>query len=130
MRVEPTDGTALAVVLTGDGLCPRPHSLDLVRSLVQFSTAAEGAAHVRAVNIHEARTKLSALIQAVERGEEVVITSRNRPVARLVPATPRREEPVFGSAKAAFERSGLTREDIARALAPMSDEELAERGID
>jgi hypothetical protein len=42
---------------------------------------------------------------------------------------PPREKPVFGSAKAAFERSGLTREDIAKALAPMSDEELAEWGI-
>jgi prevent-host-death family protein len=84
---------------------------------------------MRAVNIYEAKTQLSALIQAVEQGEEVVITNRNRPVARLVPAAPRREKPVFGSAKAAFERSGLTDEDIAKALAPMSGEELAEWGI-
>ncbi|HEX6015297.1 MAG TPA: type II toxin-antitoxin system prevent-host-death family antitoxin [Geminicoccaceae bacterium] len=85
---------------------------------------------MRAVNIYEAKTQLSALIQAVERGEEVTITNRNKPVARLVPVAPPREKPVFGSAKAAFERSGLTREDIAKALAPMSDEELAEWGID
>jgi prevent-host-death family protein len=85
---------------------------------------------MRAVNIYEAKTQLSALIQAVEHGEEVVITNRNRPVARLVPAAQRREKPVFGSAKAAFERSGLTEEDIVKALAPMSEEELAEWGID
>lgn len=65
-----------------------------------------------------------------DRGDaEVVITSRNRPVARLVPVEPPRSRPVFGSAREAFERSGLTREDIARALAPMSDEELAGWGI-
>ena len=40
---------------------------------------------MRSVNIYEAKTRLSALIQAVERGEEIVITNRNRPVARLVP---------------------------------------------
>jgi prevent-host-death family protein len=81
------------------------------------------------VSIYEAKTKLSSLLQAVERGEDVVITNRNRPVARLVPIEKPRRRPVFGSAKAAYERSGLTEEDIERALAPMSDEELAEWGI-
>jgi prevent-host-death family protein len=87
---------------------------------------------MRSVSIHEANTRLSALVQAVERGEEIVITNRNRnrPVARLVPAAPPRECPVFGSARAAFERSGLTEADIAKALAPMGDEELRELGID
>ena len=85
---------------------------------------------MQSVSIYEAKTRLSALIQAVERGEEIVITNRNRPVARLVPMAPPRERPVFGSAKAAFERSGLTREDIKKALAPMSEEELREWGID
>jgi len=37
------------------------------------------------VNIHEAKTQLSRLIQAVLAGEEVVISKRNQPVARLVP---------------------------------------------
>ncbi len=36
------------------------------------------------VSIHEAKTHLSKLLAAVERGEEVVITRRNKPVARLV----------------------------------------------
>ena len=69
------------------------------------------------MSITEAKTRLSALIQAVERGEEVVITNRNRPVARLVPIAPPRERPVFGSAKAAFKRSGLTEAEIEKALA-------------
>jgi len=37
------------------------------------------------VNIHEAKTQLSRLIKAVCAGEEVIISNRNHPVARLVP---------------------------------------------
>lgn len=81
------------------------------------------------VNVYEAKTRLSALLEAVRRGEEVVIKNRNRPVARLVAIEPPKRRPVFGSAREAFERSGLTREDIDRALAPMTDEELEEWGI-
>jgi len=36
------------------------------------------------VNIHEAKTNLSRLIDAVEHGEEVIIARHNRPVAKLV----------------------------------------------
>jgi len=39
---------------------------------------------MRQVNIHEAKTNLSRLIEAVEHGEEVVIARHNRAVARLV----------------------------------------------
>lgn len=45
------------------------------------------------VTIHEAKTHLSRLIAAVERGEEVVIARRDKPVVRLViekPAKPKR----------------------------------------
>jgi prevent-host-death family protein len=35
------------------------------------------------VTIHEAKTQLSKLIAAVERGEEVIISRRDKPVARL-----------------------------------------------
>lgn len=35
------------------------------------------------VNIHEAKAKLSEFIEAVERGDRVVICRRNRPVAEL-----------------------------------------------
>lgn len=38
-----------------------------------------------AVNIHEAKTHLSRLVERVEAGEEVVIARAGRPVARLVP---------------------------------------------
>lgn len=38
------------------------------------------------VNIHEAKTSLSKLIEAVKRGEEVVIARAGKPEVRLVPA--------------------------------------------
>lgn len=52
-----------------------------------------------AVNIHQAKTHLSKLIQRVQRGEEITIARAGRPVARLVPiqAAPARRTP--GSAK-------------------------------
>ncbi|HUF20212.1 MAG TPA: type II toxin-antitoxin system Phd/YefM family antitoxin [Burkholderiales bacterium] len=40
------------------------------------------------VNIHEAKTQLSRLIERVKAGEVVVIAKAGKPVARLVPATP------------------------------------------
>jgi len=46
------------------------------------------------VNIHEAKTHLSRLVERVEAGEEITIARAGRPVARLVPvkrnAEPRR----------------------------------------
>ncbi|PYQ28232.1 MAG: type II toxin-antitoxin system prevent-host-death family antitoxin [Acidobacteria bacterium] len=39
---------------------------------------------VEMVTISDARTRLSELVLRVERGEEIVITRRGRPVARLV----------------------------------------------
>jgi prevent-host-death family protein len=37
------------------------------------------------VNIHEAKTHLSKLVEQVEQGETVVIARAGKPVARLVP---------------------------------------------
>ena len=44
----------------------------------------KGAA-VREIGAFEAKTHLSALLEAVAAGESIVITKRGRPVARLVP---------------------------------------------
>ena len=38
---------------------------------------------MRQVNIHEAKTHFSELIAAVERGEEIVIARRGKPVAKV-----------------------------------------------
>ena len=40
---------------------------------------------MREVGAFEAKNKLAALLDLVERGEEVVITRHGKPVARLVP---------------------------------------------
>ncbi len=51
------------------------------------------------VNIHEAKTHLSRLLQRVMAGEEIVIAKSGRPVARLVPFGAKPEPRVPGSAK-------------------------------
>ena len=45
------------------------------------------------VNVHEAKTHLSALLQRVEGGEEIVIARSGQPVAKLVPIPPTPTEP-------------------------------------
>ena len=40
------------------------------------------------VNMLEAKTQLSKLVEAAMRGEEVIIANRGKPMVRLVPAEP------------------------------------------
>jgi prevent-host-death family protein len=44
------------------------------------------------INLFDAKNRLSALIDQVEEGGEVMITRRGKPVARLVPVAPRGEQ--------------------------------------
>ncbi|MEQ3550812.1 type II toxin-antitoxin system prevent-host-death family antitoxin [Pseudonocardia nematodicida] len=67
------------------------------------------------VNVQEAKTRLSQLLAAAERGEEVVIARDGHPVARLVPTgepAPRRVGFVAGSVPDSF-------------FDPLPDDELA-----
>ena len=43
---------------------------------------------MREVGAFEAKNRLGALLDRVEQGEEIVITRRGKPVAKLVPAGP------------------------------------------
>ena len=43
------------------------------------------------VNVSQAKTQLSRLLARVEAGEEVTITRRGKPVARLIAGKPRKE---------------------------------------
>ena len=43
---------------------------------------------LQTVNVHEAKTQLSKLLEAVQSGHEVVIAKSGTPIARLVPYTP------------------------------------------
>jgi prevent-host-death family protein len=40
---------------------------------------------MRTINIHEAKTHLSRLVEEASEGEEIVIAKAGKPVARLVP---------------------------------------------
>jgi prevent-host-death family protein len=55
------------------------------------------------INIHEAKTQLSKLIEAVEAGEEVIIARAGKPVARLVPFKPVKPVRKPGLMKGEFE---------------------------
>lgn len=76
------------------------------------------------VNIGEAKTRLSELIAASERGEEVVIARAGKPVVRL--ALVAEPDPVQLRASACGMWKGLvTEEEIERVLAPFTEEEIA-----
>ena len=49
---------------------------------------------MRTAGVREARQNLSALLDEVKKGHEIVITERGRPVAKLVPPDPPRTKGV------------------------------------
>jgi prevent-host-death family protein len=51
------------------------------------------------VNIFEAKTQLSKLIEMAERGEEVIIARAGKPVARLTRLEPEKRPIVYGLMK-------------------------------
>lgn len=53
------------------------------------------------VNVHEAKTHLSRLLQRVEQGEEIVIARDGEPVARLVPIAGRAGKRTLGDLEGA-----------------------------
>ena len=58
---------------------------------------------MQTVNIHEAKTHLSRLLERVAAGEEIVIAKAGRPVARLIAFREPREQRVFGRDAGLFE---------------------------
>jgi prevent-host-death family protein len=50
------------------------------------------------VNMHEAKTQLSRLVERARLGEEVIIAKAGKPVARIVPIATDREARTPGSA--------------------------------
>lgn len=65
------------------------------------------------VNTHEAKTRLSRLLEEVAAGKEVIIANAGRPVARLVPFDPPPREP------------GIAKGRLTRAFfKPLPDKEL------
>ena len=54
------------------------------------------------VNIHEAKTHLSRLLERVAMGEEVIISKGGKPVAKLIPVDALPKKRLLGSAKGKF----------------------------
>ena len=54
------------------------------------------------VNIHEAKTHLSKLLERIALGEEVIIARAGTPVAKLVPIHTEPKKRILGSAKGEF----------------------------
>jgi antitoxin (DNA-binding transcriptional repressor) of toxin-antitoxin stability system len=71
---------------------------------------------VRKVNIHEAKTTLSRLVEAVEAGEDVILARAGRPVARIT-RLPGRRAIRLGTAK------GLVRSIAKNFDKPLSKKE-------
>lgn len=74
---------------------------------------------VKVISIAELKRRLSAHLETVKAGDEVIVTDRGRPVARLVP---------LGSHPAAADAavSDLVRKGLARAPASAPPEDLWE----
>ena len=51
------------------------------------------------VNIHEAKTQLSKLVERVRAGEEIILAKAGEPVARIVPYAPARSPRKPGALK-------------------------------
>jgi prevent-host-death family protein len=64
------------------------------------------------VKVGEAKTRLSALLDRVEKGEEIVIARRGKRIARLVPE-PRRTITAAAALKPVWAMGGLDLEPIA-----------------
>ena len=72
------------------------------------------------VNVHEAKTHLSKLLERVEDGESVIIARHGKPVAELVPLRAKKPFP-FGIAKG----SPFTNPNAGDAWwQPMTDQEV------
>ncbi|MGQ9553152.1 MAG: type II toxin-antitoxin system Phd/YefM family antitoxin [Anaerolineae bacterium] len=49
---------------------------------------------LRVVNMHEAKTQLSHLLEAAHAGEEIILAKGGKPYARLVPLQPPQKRPL------------------------------------
>lgn len=80
---------------------------------------------MKTVNVHEAKTTLSALLAEVEEGEQVVIARNGKPIAQLTRVeTPTRRQAGVLRAMPGWQDFTLD----PSVFAPMRDEELVEEG--
>ena len=75
------------------------------------------------VGVFEAKNRLSALLDEVQQGAEVLITRRGQPIARLVPA-----DAGFDRARARRAAEGLRRASKGQTLGGLTLKELISEG--
>ncbi|MGA3101825.1 MAG: type II toxin-antitoxin system prevent-host-death family antitoxin [Terracidiphilus sp.] len=76
------------------------------------------------VNLYEAKTQLSSLVERAAKGEEIVIAKAGKPMARLVPPSTASQSPRTPGKN--FMGITYIAEDFD---APLSEEELKEWGL-
>lgn len=74
------------------------------------------------MNVHEAKTHLSRLLEQVERGEHVVIARAGKPVADLVPHVPK--TPALGAMRGEFVYDSETFDDPDPEIQAMFDPDI------
>jgi prevent-host-death family protein len=80
---------------------------------------------MESIGLFDAKTHLSELVARAERGEEVVITRHNKPVAKLVPV---HAEPAFDAARRRRALAGMRKigQEIARERGPVTRDEIVQ----
>lgn len=73
---------------------------------------------MQTVNIHDAKTQFSRLVDAAAKGEEIIIAKAGKPAARLVPMEPVKPVRRFGALKGKIRMA----DDFS---APLPDELMA-----
>jgi prevent-host-death family protein len=71
------------------------------------------------VNMHEAKTNFSKLVEMALRGEEVIIARHGKPLVRLTPV-----DAPAGLRPVGLHRTRLSHEEAMEAMRPLDEEEL------
>lgn len=78
---------------------------------------------MKQVNMHEAKTRLSELVQAALTGEDVVVARRGKPAVRLVPVT--QIQPSEQQRPIGLHAQKLSRKSLQESMAPIDPDQFA-----
>ena len=92
-----------------------------IRSELHAPPGSSPGASSRMVNVHQAKTQLSRLIDAAHAGETIVLANAGKPWARLVPLEPQAPQRIPGRLR---QLGPLSNPDAL--LEPLAPDELAE----
>ncbi len=71
------------------------------------------------VNMHEAKTNLSKLVDKALEGEEIILARSGKAVVKLVPINPQQQTRPIG-----LHKQSLTNTEAQAAMTPISEEDL------